>query len=146
MRSPKSARCSRRLRPQRKSKPLRELAFLPIRLMRVVGRSMTPTLKPGELIFVSAAAYRRRPPRRGELVAARPAALGGRALVKRLIGLPREPVEVDGRRWQLGDDQFFLLGDRREQSDDSRTFGPVSRHELLGPVRLRLWPWKVFTA
>ena len=112
--------------------------------MRVVGHSMIPTLKPGDVIFVSATAYRRRPPRKGELVAVRPDALGGRALVKRLIGLPHEPVEVDGRRWRLGDDQFFLLGDQRGQSDDSRTFGPVRRQELLGPVRLRLWPFTTF--
>ena len=60
--------------------------------------------------------------------------------MKRVAGLPHESVEVEGKRWQLGADEFFLLGDYREDSADSRRFGPVSREELVGPVRrLRLF-------
>lgn len=102
---------------------------------------MQPTLRAGEVVLIDERAYRRRPPRQGEVVAARPARLGGAALVKRLIGVPHERVDVDGRRWQLADNQFFLLGDHLEHSLDSRAFGPVSRGELIGPVRARLWPW-----
>ena len=112
------------------------------RLMRIQGESMAPQLRSGELVLVEEEAYRDRPPHRGDVVAAQPAALEGRALVKRLVGLPHDRIEVDGRTWQLGGGQFFLLGDQRADSMDSRTFGPVSRDELVGLVSLRLWPWQ----
>ena len=105
------------------------------RLMRVTGHSMTPSLKPGELVVVDQRAYAGRDPRRDEMVAARPQACGGRALVKRIAGLPNEEVQVAGTRWRLGPDEFFLLGEQAGDSADSRQFGPVRRHELLGPVR-----------
>ena len=104
------------------------------RLMRVTGHSMTPSLKPGELVVVDQRAYAGRDPRRDEVVAARPQACGGRALVKRIAGLPNEEVQVAGTRWRLGPDEFFLLGEQAGDSADSRQFGPVRRHELLGPV------------
>ena len=107
------------------------------RLMRVVGESMRPSLRPGQLVLVDRRASRRRQPARGDVVAVRPAACGGIAVVKRLVGLPHETVEQDGRRWRLGDDEFFLAGDCAERSRDSRAFGPVRRPELVGLVR---WP------
>ena len=107
---------------------------------------MAPQLNDGELIWVSERSYRRRDPRRGEVVAARPAALGGKALVKRVAGIPRERIEVDGCAWELGGDEFFLAGDRRDDSLDSRRFGPVRREELVGRVQGRLWPWKWIVA
>ena len=105
---------------------------------------MAPVLNPGELVVVQEGAYASTPPRRGEIVAARPAALGGRACVKRVAGIPHERVRVGEQEWRLREGQFFLLGDRTEHSLDSRAFGPVRREELMGPVRLRLWPWRVF--
>jgi len=123
---------------------LQPSAFSGVRLMRICGHSMAPVLNPGELVLVREGAYDSRPPTLGEIVAARPASLGGQALIKRITGLPHERVAVDGREWQLADDEFFLLGDQREHSMDSRTFGPVTRQELIGPVRARVWPWKPF--
>lgn len=113
--------------------------------MRVSGHSMAPLVNPGELVFVSERAYARRVPHRGEVVAARPASLGGRALLKRLVGLPDDRIEIGGSTWQLGDDQFFLLGDQPDDSLDSRAFGPVRREELIGVVRARVWPWQIIT-
>jgi signal peptidase I len=107
-----------------------------IPLLRVVGQSMSPGLRPGQLVFVDARAYRAGAPRRGEVVAARPMACGGRALIKRIAGLPGERVVLGGREWRLSEDQFFLLGDQADGSVDSRSFGPVSRAELLGPACL----------
>ena len=96
-------------------------------------------------MVVDAGVYTRRAPARGEIIAARPASLGGRACIKRVAGSPHERVRVGAREWALGEGQFFLLGDRTEDSLDSRSFGPVTYEELIGPVRLRLWPWKTFT-
>ena len=135
---PRSATCSKRPKPQRKSKFRLSLG----RLVRVYGHSMTPMLHPGEVVLVSENAYESHEPQRGEVVMARPASLGGMALVKRIVGLPHERVAVGGQVWQLEDGQFFLLGDRTEHSMDSRMFGPVNREELVGPVRVRVWPWK----
>ena len=140
MRSPGSAISSTRPRPRRRNKLFR-LGWL----LRVHGHSMAPCLNPGELVVVREGAYESRDPQRGELVAARPASLAGRALVKRVAGLPHERVRLGDREWRLGPGEFFLLGDRMEHSLDSRALGSVKREELLGPVRLRLWPWTRFS-
>ena len=108
--------------------------------MRVVGESMEPALRSGDLVLVNERSYQSRAPQRGELVAARPAACGGKALVKRIAGVPHDQLGVDGRRWQLAEDQFFLLGDQPDHSRDSRSFGPVHRDELIGPIVRRVWP------
>lgn len=110
------------------------------RLMRVYGHSMAPLLRPGELVVVGSVKAAR-PLQRGDVVAARPSAFGGKAFVKRIVGLPHERVAVAGRSWALGEDEFFLLGDSPEHSLDSRMFGPVSRDEVIGRVRARVWPW-----
>ena len=144
---PKSAKCSKRPRRQRKSsgKNLSWLfELLGGRLMRVNGGSMVPELQPGEMIFVNQRAYRRRMPLRGELVVARPLALGGTPVVKRVAGLPNERISIDGRHWRLGASEFFLLSEQLACGADSRRFGAVTRDELLGAVRCRLWPWRVF--
>lgn len=113
--------------------------------MRIYGHSMAPLLQPGEVVFVRKGEFASRPPQRGDVVAVRPASLGGTALVKRVVGLPHERVSVGERVWQLEDNEFFLLGDQPNHSLDSRVFGPVTREELIGGVRARVWPsWRRF--
>ncbi len=94
-------------------------------LMRVYGHSMAPRLREGELVVV-----RRRhnawQPSRGEIVAARPAALQGRAVVKRV-------ASIEGN-------EYVLLGDDPADSFDSRQFGSVRRDEIFGAVCWRIWP------
>ena len=105
-----------------------------MKLMRVQGRSMEPTLRPGALVLVDQRVYRRRSPRRGEIVVARLGA-SGRACVKRLIGLPHDELVVGNRLWQLQADEYFLVGDSRDQSADSRELGPVRQADVVGRVR-----------
>lgn len=141
MPSEKSPTISPRRKPlKRSNRPNLLRAFG--RLLRVHGHSMAPVLNPGELVVVDDDAYRTDEPQRGDIVVARPDALNGRALIKRIAGLPNERVTLDGREWHLSYDEFFLLGDRRDHSHDSRAFGPVTREELIGPIRHRVWPWK----
>ncbi len=109
--------------------------------MRVHGRSMTPTLRPNDLILVQQRGFALRPPRRGDLVAISPSMLGGRAIVKRIIGLPKEVLTVEGREWRLMEKEFFVVGDRTDGSLDSRVLGPVRQQEMIGPVQARLWPF-----
>ncbi len=142
MPSPTSAACSRKLKLLKRSKRLfsRLLLTLEARIMRVHGRSMTPGLHPNDLILVQQGGFAVRPPRRGDLIAITPDVLGGRAIVKRIIGVPQETLTVEGRRWQLSENEFFVVGDRTEGSLDSRILGPASRQEMIGPVLARLWP------
>ena len=92
---------------------------------------MLPLLHPGALIMVDERAYARREPRRGEVVAVRPDALHGTAVVKRIAEC-------------VSDDAFLLQGDHAADSLDSRTLGPVRLDELIGPVWLQVWPLKRF--
>ena len=96
-------------------------------LMRVSGHSMMPLLRPGDLVLVNRGAYRFRTPRAGEIVVARPRALGGKACIKRVI---------------RADHLIELRGDHPDDSADSRTFGAVTPQELVGSVPLAVWPWR----
>ena len=113
------------------------------RLMRVVGQSMQPALNPGDLVFISTRAYRKRAPIQGEVVAACPVSCQGRVIIKRLAGLPEDSLTVDGSTYQLKEGEYFLLGDASIESTDSRSFGPVRYSELIGPVTRCVWPWRL---
>lgn len=126
--------------------------------------SMLPTLRPGDRLEADDAGGA--DPRRGELWIVRgPARLfpGGGPLVKRVVGLPGETIAVangtvliDGRPLAepylaappaytmpprpLGLDEYFVLGDNRNASNDSHLWGPAPRRSFLGRARLRFWP------
>jgi signal peptidase I len=130
---------------------------------RIVSVSLTPTLLPGDRVLVNRLSYGVRlpfqsgwllewgSPRRGDvIVLASP--LDGKRLVKRVVGLPGDRLEVrDGRLWINGQSDravpgpmlhptvvpprhYFVLGDNGEQSADSRCFGCVSRDRIAGRV------------
>lgn len=125
---------------------------------------MEPTFPPGSLIRVERRAYRRREPARGEVVVLRPPGAPGRLDLKRVVALPGEEVELAGgrfrvggrplveeharippappgddevRRWRLGPGEFFVAGDNRLHSVDSRDYGPVPRSAIVGRARVR---------
>jgi signal peptidase I len=127
---------------------------------------MAPAVRSGDLLLVDSHLYRARPPERGEIVAWRPPQLEGRLLVKRIVGFPGEMVLyrrgfvwIDGvpleepyadcklddgavSYWELGSQEYFLLGDRREESVDCRRLGPANFADILGAVKHRLWPFR----
>ena len=77
--------------------------------------------------------------RRGEVVVMRLPAQPGTVLVKRCVGLPGDRVARDGRETVL--DGYFVLGDRRHGSYDSRSFGPVPARAVVGKPLFVYWSW-----
>ena len=97
---------------------------MPLARFRVDDHSMEPALHPGDYVLVGRWAYRRRPPVAGDIVVLRNPEAPSQFLVKRIMS---------------GDDVagFFVLGDNTAHSRDSRQFGMVPRHLIVGKVRLR---------
>ncbi len=141
------------------------LAFLSARRVVVRGRSMQPTLAPEERVLFDRLAYRRGPPRRGDVVLASHPKRPRTRIVKRVVGLPGDRIAVDGdrcwvngmpygetddagptrplgsvRTWTLADDEWLLLGDAPYASTDSRDFGPVGRDLIHARAWLVYWP------
>ena len=137
------------------------LAFLTVRRVIIRGRSMSPTLVHGERVLFDRLAYRIQRPRRGDIVLARHPSQRRLRIIKRIVGVPEEGVaDVEGivvalsptlmdeakandpsaARFALGPDEYFLLGDARDVSADSRQFGPVRRRDILARAWLVYWP------
>ena len=132
------------------------LAFVTAIRVVVDGWSMYPTLAPGEYVLFDRLPYRRETPKRGDVALARGVLADGRAIIKRVVGAPGDTVLLDrgvlsvngvspdsvtsledvgsheSGEWNLGDGEFFLLGDMPEFSTDSRSFGPVPRSAIVG--------------
>jgi signal peptidase I len=130
----------------------------------VTGWSMHPTLVAGEYVLVNRLAYTRRSPQRGDVVLVRGPLEGNKAIIKRVVGIPGDtvqlsrgvvrvngaplegassPEEMDSEKhgmWTLDQDEWFLLGDARDMSTDSRSFGPVPRKAIKGRAWLVYWP------
>lgn len=143
------------------------LFYLVISLVtaRVVvdGPSMRPTLISGEWIVVNRLTYKFGLPHRGDVIVFLPPTNAQTDdLIKRVVGLPGETVEtrdgavwIDGKvldepyaagistpdnQWQLGAGQLFVMGDNRQLSLDSRSFGPISLHQVVGRAWIIYWP------
>ena len=135
---------------------------LVVSAVEVKGASMSPTLTAGDHFLLNRFAYLHRDPLRGELVVLKDPETGD-LIVKRIVGLPCETVvmqneaayvngrrmiepyasvPIQGGRARLGKatvvprDHYFVLGDNRTRSVDSRVFGPVFREDILGVITL----------
>lgn len=136
---------------------------------RVHGASMEPSFIDREYLIIDELSYRFREPVRGETVVFRYPQNPREFFIKRIIGTPGETLEATGgrihvindqypkgiilkedyllgagtswdRRVSLGVDEYYLLGDNRGQSLDSRMFGPVRGEAIVGRVWFRGWP------
>ena len=130
--------------------------------VRIAGVSMADTLRDGDVVLVTKLDYRIGEPARGDIVVC---AFDGRedTYVKRVVGLPGDEfalcegqLNVNGRpvsepyvssptddfQITVGEGEYFVLGDNRAESYDSRAedMGCVGRDGLLGRVRWILWP------
>jgi signal peptidase I len=131
---------------------------------RVEGQSMEPNLHSNQRLVVEKLSYRFHGPQRFDVVVLKVASQGDELLIKRVIGLPGETVEIqDGRVHVNGtplDEPFlvtdtragrhsrvvvpplhvFVLGDNRNHSNDSRSFGPVPIDNIVGRAWISYWP------
>lgn len=128
----------------------------------VFGQSMEPNLHPHQRLIVDKISYRLHAPQRNDIVVIRLPDMD-ELLVKRIVALPGELVEIragviyvngtavtepfphdmtpyDMPPIILSPLSYFVLGDNRGNSNDSRSFGPVTLDEILGRVWLRYWP------
>jgi len=136
----------------------------------VDGHSMEPTFYGEDRLVVSRVNYLLGEPQRGDILVFNslvPAeAEQGIMLIKRVVGLPgdtvtitdqkvhvngveldesyiKEPCQISRCRddsWTLGEHEYFMMGDNRNNSRDSRRFGPVPLSKIVGQVVLRYWP------
>ena len=135
---------------------------LVVTAVEVKGASMSPTLSAGDRLLLNRFAYLHREPQRGELVVLKDPETGD-LIVKRIVGMPCETVLMQndstyvnghrlsepytatsyrplfsspGKATTIPRDHYFVMGDNRTRSLDSRVFGSVPRNSILGVISL----------
>lgn len=133
--------------------------------VKVEGTSMAPLLSDQERIFINKFVYRFEPIERGDVVVFWYPLDRSKSFIKRVIALPGETVELRTGRLYVGgkelmepyvpsnyldgasyppltvpSDSFFVMGDHRDSSNDSRVFGPVARQFIYGKAVFAYWP------
>lgn len=143
----------------------------------VDGPSMQPNFHTDEVIVVSRLHYMFGDPQRGDIAVFNPPDQGSDEppYIKRVIGLPGDTIEIRDQQvfvnsvqmnepyineacrvdrcpdesWSLGSNEYFLMGDNRNHSQDSRVFRtPVTRDRIIGEALVRYWPpqaWGIIT-
>jgi len=132
----------------------------------VEGASMEPNFHGGDYLIIDELSYQFREPMRGEVVVFRYPLNPRNFFIKRIVGLPGEEIEIrDGSifitglsgalgesylpndlltvpdvRVRLGSDQYFVIGDNRAHSSDSRAWGTLPGENITGRALVRLFP------
>ncbi len=139
------------------------------RAFEVYNISMEPNIHEGQFILVNKAVYFFRSPHRGEVIVFH-SPVADADWIKRIIGLPGERIKGEGGkvyidqnggsgRWEILDepylsqstlpftatpvipaDRYFVLGDNRAHSDDSRIIGPIPGGNIIGKAWVCYWP------
>jgi len=139
----------------------------------VSGQSMEPNFENGQYLIIDEFSYHFREPQRGEVVVFRYPNDPSKFFIKRIIGLPGEKIEIRGNDLYIFNEQFpggvlleegylensvytgnlistldsneyFVLGDNRPQSSDSRIWGSLKENLIIGRAWIRLWPFNKF--
>ncbi len=129
---------------------------------RIEGDSMEPNLHNGEYVLIDKISYLLHPPERGDVVVFTPPN-ENRDYIKRVIGLPGDTVQIAGGQVYVNgvvldepylkglvnndmpahiveEGRFFVLGDNRNNSSDSRAFGSITPQSIVGRAWLVYWP------
>ena len=137
----------------------------------VEGASMEPSFETGEYLLIDELSYYFKDIKRGEVVVFHYPLDTSKYYIKRVIGLPNETIEIkNGKitiynnsnkegflvaenyipsnfitegsiKKKLGKDEYFVLGDNRSSSSDSRRWGNLPKNDIVGRVFLRAWPF-----
>jgi len=150
--------------------PIRYFLFQPF---LVKGQSMEPNFHDGDYLIVDQISYRFREPERGEVIVFKYPNFPGQRFLKRIIGLAGEIIEIKNGevkiykgnqvllldefdylpkylktsgdiKVSLAENEYFVLGDNRLVSADSRSWGPLQKKYVVGRVAFRLWPITTF--
>lgn len=149
------------------------VAIYVVGLQQVVGPSMSPTLSNNDIVILDKLSYRFMDIKRGDVVAFYYA--NTKYLIKRVIGIPGDTIEFQNNKlyingsyynekylndnvitndftlneigyFKIPEDMYFVLGDNRGDSLDSRDtdVGLINKKDILGKVRLQIWPLNEF--
>ncbi|RJP48313.1 MAG: signal peptidase I [Anaerolineaceae bacterium] len=138
--------------------------------VRVDGYSMVPTLQDGEYVLVSKLSYTIGEPQHGDIIVFKYPGEPPQDLIKRIVGLPGDSVQVrnmtvfvNGQvlsepyiaaspayqgEWQVPEGFLFVLGDNRNDSSDSHSWGLLPMENVIGKAVLIYWPppdWKAIS-
>ena len=140
-----------------------------VQTVHVLGSSMSATLHDNDLLVASKISYKLHPPQRGDIIVFKPPNEDSRDFIKRVIALPGDRIRItnavvyingqvlhepylpepwtynnnwpaDGQDKLVPTDQYFVMGDNRNHSSDSRSFGFVELDAILGKAEVRIWP------
>lgn len=149
--------------------PIRYFIFQPF---FVRGQSMEPNFHNGDYLIIDEISYRINDPERGDVVVFKYPKDPSQRYIKRIIGLPGETIEIENGQimiikqgetqvldestylsgvqtsgeveTKLDENEYFVLGDNRAASSDSRRWGILPEENIVGKVFLRAWPVSAF--
>ena len=132
------------------------------------GPSMQPGLHTDERVLVNSLAYTFHGPERGDVIVFHPPSAPNERYIKRVIGLPGDTITLtpngvivngvtlhetyitpappgesenpEPETIKLSESQYFVMGDNRTNSEDSRFFGPITQREIIGKAEYVVWP------
>ena len=128
----------------------------------VKGDSMNPKYKNNDFMFLNKIIYSFKPIRRGEVIVLK---YRNNDLIKRVIGLPNDKIKVENGKLYINnkevkenyinsytasydfdeitlkDNEYFVMGDNRYNSYDSRNFGTITKNNIIGRVEFRIFPF-----
>src|SRR3990167_8004837 len=117
------------------------IRFLVAQPFLVSGASMEPTYHDGDYLIIDEISYRVSDPKKDDVIIFRYPKNPKIFFIKRIIALPNEEIILDGKDIRLKDDEYFVMGDNRGASSDSRIWGPVPKKLIGGRSIVRLWPF-----
>lgn len=142
----------------------------------VSGTSMLPTFNTWNYLIIDQLTYRFSSPKRGDVIVFRPPRNPSQFYIKRIIALPNETLKLSGTKVTifntqhkngftlnepyvlpqnqkdttmtitLPNNEYFVMGDNRKVSYDSRYWGPLTRNKIIGRVYVRLFPFNEVAA